>query len=67
MKYLLTALAVLAAVAVGAAAVVYGEADDSPGLQGLGVLLAVGANALGVRTARRIRWQAGNRSGHTGT
>jgi uncharacterized membrane protein len=42
-----------ALVAVGVAAVVLGEADDSPGLQGLGGLLVVGAIALGVRTVRR--------------
>jgi hypothetical protein len=45
-------LAVLLA-AVGAAAVVLGGADDSPGLQGLGCLLVVGALALGVRAVRR--------------
>lgn len=41
--------------AVGVAAVVAGGADDSPGLQGLGVLLAAGAVWLAVRTARRRR------------
>jgi drug/metabolite transporter (DMT)-like permease len=44
-------LAVLA-VALGVAAIVYGEADDSPGLQGLGVLLIIGAVAFAVRAAR---------------
>jgi drug/metabolite transporter (DMT)-like permease len=53
-KYLLAVVAVLV-IAVGVAGVVYGEADDSPGLQLLGVLLVVGAVALGVRTARRSR------------
>ena len=48
-------LLVLLAVAVGAAAVIAGEADDSPGLQGLGVLLALGAVALLVRSVRRDR------------
>ncbi|WP_175471797.1 hypothetical protein [Geodermatophilus telluris] len=48
-------VAVLVAVALGVIAVVLGEADDSPGLQGLGVLLAVGAVALGVRALRRAR------------
>jgi drug/metabolite transporter (DMT)-like permease len=47
-------LAVLV-VALGVAAVVLGEADDSPGLQGIGVVLVVGAVVLGVRTARRSR------------
>jgi drug/metabolite transporter (DMT)-like permease len=42
-------------VALGVAAVVLGEADDSPGLQGIGVVLVVGAVVLGVRTARRSR------------
>ncbi len=48
-------LALLAAVAIGVTAVVLGEADDSPGLQGLGVLLVIGAVVLGVRTVRRAR------------
>jgi drug/metabolite transporter (DMT)-like permease len=52
MKYLLALLAVLG-VALGVAAVVYGGADDSPGLQGLGVLLVLGAVVFGVRTVRR--------------
>jgi drug/metabolite transporter (DMT)-like permease len=47
-------LAVLIA-ALGVAAVVLGGADDSPGLQAIGVLLVVGAVASGVRTARRSR------------
>lgn len=51
MRHLFTLLAV----AVGAAAVVAGEADDSPGLQGLGVILAVGAVVLLVRSLRRER------------
>jgi hypothetical protein len=45
-------LAVLAA-AIGVAAVVLGEGDDSPGLQLLGVLFVVGAVTLGMRAARR--------------
>jgi uncharacterized membrane-anchored protein len=53
-KYVL-ALAVLLAIAVGIAGMVLGEADDSPGLQGLGLLLIIGAIALGVRTVRRRR------------
>ncbi len=51
MKYVLAVLVI----ALGVAAVVLGEADDSPGLQGIGVVLVVGAVALGVRTARRSR------------
>ncbi|MGN9813551.1 hypothetical protein ACTMSW_29915 [Micromonospora sp. BQ11] len=50
-KYVLAVLAV----AIGVAAVVYGESDDSPGLQFLGAVLVVGALAYGVRTARRSR------------
>jgi len=53
MKPALTMLAALLATALGVAAIVLGEADDSPGLQGLGVLLVVGTVAFGVRRARR--------------
>jgi drug/metabolite transporter (DMT)-like permease len=53
-KYLLVLIAAMA-IAIGIAAVVAGEADDSPGLQGLGVLLAVGAAVFGVRTVQRNR------------
>jgi hypothetical protein len=52
--FMKTVLAVLV-VAIGVAAVVLGGADDSPGLQLIGVLLVVGAVALTVRTARRSR------------
>jgi hypothetical protein len=52
MKYLVAILAILV-IALGVAGIVYGEADDSPGLQLIGVVLVVGALALGVRTARR--------------
>jgi hypothetical protein len=58
MRSLLTVAAVLALVALGVAGMVLGEADDSPGLQGLGLLLIVGAVVLGVRAARRGRAQA---------
>jgi hypothetical protein len=51
MKYVLVALAVL----LGIAAFLYGGADDSPGLQLIGVLLVIGAVVLAVRTARRAR------------
>jgi hypothetical protein len=55
MKYIIAVLAILA-IALGIAGVVYGgEADDSPGLQLIGVVLIVGAIALGVRTARSGR------------
>ena len=49
MKFVLAALVI----ALGIAAVVYGESDDSPGLQLIGAVLVVGAVALGVRTVRR--------------
>jgi membrane protein DedA with SNARE-associated domain len=45
----------LLGVLVGAAAVVAGESDDSPGLQGLGVLLVIGTVVLSVRWIRRRR------------
>lgn len=48
-------LGVVLAIALGIAGMVAGEADDSPGLQLLGVLLIVGGVALGVRSARRRR------------
>lgn len=51
MKYVLAVLAV----AIGIGAVVAGGADDSPGLQLLGVLVVVGAVAVSVRAARRSR------------
>ncbi len=41
--------------AVGVAAGIVGEADDSPGLVLLGILLIVSACALGLRTAQRSR------------
>jgi hypothetical protein len=54
MKYLL-ALAGVLTLAIGVAGIVYGEADDSPGLQLLGALLVVGAVGVGVRVARSGR------------
>jgi hypothetical protein len=56
-KSLLAVVAVLLVLAVGVAGMVLGEHDDSPGLQGLGGLLILGAIALGVRAARRRRPQ----------
>ena len=57
MKPVLAMVAALLATAIGVAAIVLGEADDSPGLQGLGVLLIVGTVALGVgaRQRRQLR------------
>ncbi|MET7709402.1 hypothetical protein [Micromonospora sp. NPDC005413] len=51
MRYVLTVLAILAT-AVGVAGIVHGEADDSPGLQLLGVALVIGAVAFGIRNVR---------------
>lgn len=42
-------------VAIGVAAVIAGGADDSPGLQGLGLMVVIGSVALAVRRARRRR------------
>ena len=50
-----TALAVAGLAALGGAAVVFSEVDDAPGGVLLGVLLIIGAVALGVRTATRAR------------
>ncbi|GAA4966169.1 hypothetical protein [Actinoplanes utahensis] len=49
MRYVFVVLAVV----TGVAAFLYGGADDSPGLQLLGALLAGGAIAVGVRQVRR--------------
>ena len=51
MRYVLAALTA----ALGVAAFVYGGYDDSPGLQGIGALLVVGAITFAVRAARRRR------------
>ena len=51
MKYLVAILAI----AIGVAGIVAGGADDSPGLQLIGVVIIIGAVALGVRTALRSR------------
>jgi hypothetical protein len=45
--------AAVAMAAVGVLAFLYGGYDDSPGLQLIGVLLAVGALTIGYRTVRR--------------
>ena len=47
--------AVILAVALGVAVIVYGGHDDSPGAQLIGVLLIVGAVVLCVRMVRRSR------------
>jgi hypothetical protein len=55
MKRSLLILAAILATGIGVAAIVLGEADDSPGLQGLGLLLVIGAVVIGLRTARRSK------------
>ena len=55
MKRHLLILAAILATAIGVAAIVLREADDSPGLQGLGVLLIIGTVAVGVRRAQRSK------------
>ena len=55
MKFFLALVTILAVGAFGVIGVVLGEADDSPGLQGLGGLLVVGAVVLGSRIVRRAR------------
>lgn len=51
---LLLAIGLVAAgLAVAAAGIYVGEVDDAPGAALLGILLMIGAVALGVRTARR--------------
>ena len=51
----LTYLVAVVLAAVGAAGMVAGEADDSPGLQFLGVLVIVTAVVLAIRAHRRSR------------
>ncbi|MEX5237444.1 hypothetical protein [Kocuria arenosa] len=53
MKYVIPLIVIAIGLALGVAGLVYGEADDSPGLQLLGVLLILATVVLGVRTARR--------------
>lgn len=43
-------------VALGVLAVVAGGADDSPGLQLIGVVVVAAAVVFGVRSARRPPW-----------
>ncbi|MDQ3767074.1 MAG: hypothetical protein M3346_06985 [Actinomycetota bacterium] len=45
----------LGVAAIGVAAIVYGEADDAPGLVLFGILLIGGALAFGLRPALRSR------------
>jgi hypothetical protein len=55
MKLVVTLVALALAIALGIAALVAGQADDSPGLGGIGLLLIIGAVVVGVRRVRRGR------------
>ena len=48
-----TIAAALILVAIGVIAILFGAADDAPGLVALGIVVIVVAVALGVRTARQ--------------
>jgi hypothetical protein len=50
-----TALAIAGIAALGGALIVFSEFDDAPGGVLFGMLLILGAVALGVRTAQRRR------------
>lgn len=54
-SFLVIFVPALAVVAIGVAAMMAGEADDSPGLGGIGMILIVGALAGAVWTAQRAR------------
>jgi hypothetical protein len=54
-KIFLGALSVAVMIAVGVAGIIEGEADDSPGLQGLSVLLILGALTITVKLVRGLR------------
>ena len=44
---------IAAGIAIGAAGIYIGDTDDAPGAALIGILLMIGAVALGVRTVRR--------------
>lgn len=54
-QQVLGVLAALILAAIGIAGIIYGEADDSPGGQLLGVLLVLGGVWLGVRVVRTLQ------------
>lgn len=55
MKTVIAVVALVVLAALGGAAMVLGEADDSPGLQGIGLLMIVAAVVLGVRSIEAAR------------
>ena len=53
-RHLVMALGLVSiGVAIGAAGIYIGDTDDAPGAALIGILLMIGAVALGVKTARR--------------
>lgn len=58
MRLLVIILFGMLGLAVGVAGMILGEGDDSPGLQGIGVLLALGSVTLTARALRRRSRQA---------
>ncbi|MET3862213.1 hypothetical protein ABIE38_003153 [Dietzia sp. 2505] len=52
-EFVLILVGVLSVVGLGGVAIVHGGADDSPGLQGIGVILVVGA------AVAALRWRGG--------
>ena len=52
-KYVIAIGLVVLGVAICATGIYVGEADDAPGAALIGVLLMIGAVALGVKVARR--------------
>ena len=54
-SFLVIFVPALVVVALGVTAAMHGEADDAPGLSGIGILLVVGALAVAVRVAQRGR------------
>jgi hypothetical protein len=53
MSYLVIGLLTALGIALGVAGVIFGGADDSPGLQLIGVVIAIGTVVLSVRALRR--------------
>lgn len=52
-SFLVIFVPALAVIALGVAAIMAGEADDSPGLGGIGMILIIASLAVAVRTAQR--------------
>ena len=52
-KLVMSAVLVVIGIAIGALGIYVGETDDAPGAALIGILLMIGAVALGVRTAYR--------------